>query len=300
MRRERASVIEEFQAAVYSVLRLIAFLARPTVFVEFRNRFSPMEVAAMLRPWIHRIALLSFALAAATASAAPWFEETFDSLRNGPLRYQNGWTGLIDEITVVSSNSLSGKCAFLDADRSQLPIIVQSVDHPLAIPTTGRQSFSFAVKIDTTTPWNDRQASLDIMTNYMNTLSFDVEAKSVVMTAQHPLLDIPPATATWDLGTSTGASPDFTTGTYHLVEWVIEFDSATSPPAAHLVDARVDGATQASNFTRMPAILWIAPPNVRVSMTNGSTFEGVTPDAVFFDNLLGRRAVLAAARWTLY
>jgi hypothetical protein len=251
-----------------------------------------------------RIASMAFVvavLAARTAFTDPWFVETFDSYHNGPLRKQGDWVGFTDQINVVSSNSLAGKAAWLDADGPQMPPAVQSVERLLDVPRMGRQLLSFVVKIDTTTPYGDRQGALEILTDYMMTLSFTVESSSVIMTAQHPLLDIPPSTAIWDLGTSPGGRPDFSTGVYHLVEWEIGFDVATSPPAARLLDARVDGLTYASLFTRpLPAVLWIAGADVRVSLVNGSTLDGATPDNVFFDQMIGQSLAARARRWTLY
>jgi len=245
------------------------------------------------------VPLLAFGSA---AHAAPWLEETFDAYAPGPLNGQGKWTGLPDAITVVSTNALVGRAAYIDADAPMLPPFIPMVQRVIDVPALGRHEFSFAVKIDTTTPFGDFQAALSLATSGMQTLAFQVESARVSITLEHPLLDVIPKIAEFDLGDVPGGLPDVTTGAYHVFAFDLDLGETTG--SGHVVrDVRLDGRSVADAFPAgLPAIIWLAGPNASLALTNGSAMQPpeAIPDAVFFDNIAGRLQALEVRRWRLY
>jgi len=234
------------------------------------------------------------------ASAAPWLEEAFDSYSTGSLNGQGGWTGNTNRITVVTTTSLTGRAACLDADENPMLPVVYQLQRPVTVPIEGRHVFSFAVRVETPTAPFGQQAAMALATSQTEVIELQIFPTTVTMTLRNEWLDITSA-ASWDLGTVAGGAPDLTTGTFHLFEVDLDFGKANEAMDDFVRDVRLDGQSQAHLFSSgLPGYICVQSPMCRLVLVNGATVGGPAPDAVFFDNVVGRPGWLAARHWHLY
>lgn len=235
------------------------------------------------------LAILAAAvLAAGTpiyAWAEPWLNESFDSYASGALSGQGNWQGGSKRIVVVTTDSLSGRAAYCDADESHLMPVVNEAWLPTNAPDTGHHVFSFAFRVESSVSSSTgMQASLQLGNDQSAAIYLFIQPTSVVMSISNDVLGMPPPTKSWDLGNVPGGPDDLTTGTYHVFELDLDFGQAGTTMDDYVREVRLDGQT----VPDFAGPIWLAAPIDRLTLINGETVEAGAPDGVFFDNIFGR------------